>query len=110
VIAVPAIAERAAGGDAACQATLAEHHERLARALALVLTLVDPDVVVLGGGLAALPSLYDEVPARWARWVYGGTALTRLARNVHGDASGVRGAAWLWDEGQAARGRRLTSG
>ena len=94
------IASRAAAGDADCRATLARHAERLARALAAVINLLDPDVIVLGGGLSKLQHLYREVPALWARHVFsagGSTALrTRLLPAQHGDASGVRGAAWLW--------------
>ena len=93
------IARRAAAGDAACAATLERHAERLARALAAVVNLLDPDVIVLGGGLSRLTHLYEQVPARWARWVFGASAhepvRTRLVPAQHGDASGVRGAAWL---------------
>ena len=97
-----AIVERAAQGDAACQATLQRHTRRLARALAAVINLLDPDVIVLGGGLSRLPHLYQQVPALWGRWVFSGGAQdpvrTRLLPALHGDASGVRGAAWLWRE------------
>ena len=96
------IVERAAQGDAACQATLQRHTRRLARALAAVINLLDPDVIVLGGGLSRLPHLYQQVPALWGRWVFSGGAQdpvrTRLLPALHGDASGVRGAAWLWRE------------
>ncbi len=95
-----AIAQRAAAGDPACQATLARHAQRLARALAAVINLLDPDVIVLGGGLSRLPHLYTQVPALWARWVFSAGAdeplHTRLVPALHGDASGVRGAARLW--------------
>ena len=99
-----AIAARAASGDAACQATLQRHAERLARALAGVINLLDPEVIVLGGGLSALPQLYTQVPALWGRWVFSAGSQeplrTRLLPAMHGDASGVRGAAWLWQESQ----------
>ena len=72
--------------------------ERLARALAGVINLVDPDVIVLGGGMSNVPRLYSEVPRLWTRHVFSDHVATRLLRNVHGDSSGVRGAAWLWDE------------
>jgi predicted NBD/HSP70 family sugar kinase len=72
--------------------------ERLARALAGVINLVDPDVIVLGGGMSNVPRLYTEVPRLWTRHVFSDHVATRLLRNVHGDSSGVRGAAWLWDE------------
>lgn len=94
------IARRAALGDAACGATLERHASRLARALASVVNLLDPDVIVLGGGLSKMAHLYDRVPAMWGRWVFCGghrdTVRTRLLPALHGDASGVRGAAWLW--------------
>ncbi len=90
------IARRAAADDPACAATLARHEERVARALAGVLNVLDPDVVVLGGGLSNLASLYERVPALWARWVFSDRVDTPLRPPRHGDSSGVRGAAWLW--------------
>ncbi len=90
------IAARAATGDAAAQAALARHADRLARALATVINVVDPEVVVLGGGLSNIADLYAAVPARWGRYVFSDTVATRLAPPRHGDSSGVRGAAWLW--------------
>ena len=93
------IAACAAAGDAGCRATLARHAERLARALASVINLLDPDVIVLGGGLSLMPHLYTEVPALWQRWVFSAGAdepvRTKLVPARHGDASGVRGAAWV---------------
>jgi predicted NBD/HSP70 family sugar kinase len=71
--------------------------ERLARALAGVINVLDPDVIVLGGGMSNVERLYTEVPRLWTRYVFSDQVATRLARNVHGDSSGVRGAAWLWD-------------
>ena len=91
------IAARAADGDAACEATLARYEERLARALATVVNLLDPDVVVLGGGLSNLSRLYAAVPGRWGSWVFSDRVDTALRPPKHGDSSGVRGAAWLWD-------------
>ena len=97
------IALRATAGDAACADTLQRHARRLARALAAVINLLDPDVIVLGGGLSAMQHLYTTVPALWSRWVFSaGSAApvhTRLLPALHGDASGVRGAAWLWKNG-----------
>lgn len=94
------IASAAAAGNSACAATLERHAARLARALAMVINLLDPDVIVLGGGLSAMPHLYQRVPALWSRWVFSAGAQepvrTRLLPALHGDASGVRGAAWLW--------------
>jgi fructokinase len=92
-----AIAARAADGDTGCEATLARHEERLARALATVVNLLDPDVIVLGGGLSNLARLYPGVPARWGAWVFSDRVETALRPPKHGDSSGVRGAAWLWD-------------
>ena len=71
--------------------------DRLARALAGVINVVDPDVVVLGGGMSNVDFLYDEVPRRWDQWIFSDSVATRLVKNDHGDSSGVRGAAWLWD-------------
>ena len=72
--------------------------ERLARALAGVINLLDPDVIVLGGGLSNIERLYSDVPRLWGRTVFSDHVATRLLRNFHGDSSGVRGAAWLWNE------------
>jgi fructokinase len=91
------IAARAVAGDAACAATLDRHADRTARALAHVINILDPDVIVLGGGVSRVASVYDAVPARWGRYVFSDRVATRLVPAVHGDASGVRGAAWLWD-------------
>ena len=63
-----------------------------------MVNVLDPDVVVLGGGLSNIARLYDTVPRLWAAHVFSDTIRTRLLRNVHGDSSGVRGAAWLWNE------------
>ena len=90
------VVARAEAGDALAQAALARYEERLARALAGVINIVDPDVIVLGGGLSNLASLYDNVPRLWHRFVFSDQLDTRLERARHGDASGVRGAAWLW--------------
>jgi fructokinase len=94
------IAEGAAAADPACEATLARYEHRLARALAQVINLLDPQVVVLGGGLSNIERLYTTVPRLWDRYIFGAgvrePVRTRLARSRHGDSSGVRGAAWLW--------------
>jgi fructokinase len=90
------IARRAAGGDAAARATLERHADRAARALAAVVDVLDPDVIVLGGGVSNLPHLYDDVPRLLSRRVFSDRVDTRLVRAKHGDSSGVRGAAWLW--------------
>jgi predicted NBD/HSP70 family sugar kinase len=75
---------------------IARYEERLARALAGVINIVDPDVIVLGGGMSNVRRLYDNVPRLWGRHVFSDRVDTRIAPPVHGDSSGVRGAAWLW--------------
>lgn len=92
------ITERAARGDAAASATIGRYAERLARGLASVVNVLDPDVIVLGGGLSHIAELYARVPRMWAEWVFSDRVDTRLAPPRHGDASGVRGAAWLWED------------
>ncbi len=94
----PAIASCAAGGDAGARVTLSAYEHRAARALAAVINLVDPDVIVLGGGLSNIDSLYEHVPRLWGEWVFSDRVDTPLRRARHGDSSGVRGAAWLWPE------------
>ena len=90
------IAARAAAGDAAAEATLRRYEGRMARALASIINVLDPDVIVLGGGLSKLERLYANVPAQWEAWIFSDRVETRLVAPRHGDASGVRGAAWLW--------------
>jgi fructokinase len=90
------IASRAESGDVAAQATLARYHERLARSLGGLINLLDPDVIVLGGGLSKISSVYGTVPRLWKQYVFSDEGRTRLLPPKHGDASGVRGAAWLW--------------
>ena len=92
------IAARADAGDTACAATLARYHRRLAKALAQVINVVDPQVIVLGGGLSNIESLYTALPALWGSYVFSDQLHTRLRRHQHGDSSGVRGAAWLWND------------
>jgi fructokinase len=87
---------RAAAGEARAGHALARYEQRMARALAGVINLVDPDVIVLGGGLSNVDRLYDAVPALWAPHVFSDRVATRLVRAKFGDSSGVRGAAWLW--------------
>lgn len=87
---------RAAAGEARAQAALDRHADRLARALAHVVNLLDPDAIVLGGGLSNMEHLYTEVPRLLPRHVFSDVFTTPVLRNLHGDSSGVRGAAWLW--------------
>jgi fructokinase len=107
----PDIVRGAEAGDSAAGAALARYEQRMARALASIINVLDPDVIVLGGGLSNIDRLYDQVPRLWGEYVFGATTArrlegedtrrhaavrTRLVRAQHGDASGVRGAAWLW--------------
>ena len=96
------IAALADAGDRAAEAALVRYESRMARALASIINVLDPDVIVLGGGLSRLTRLYANVPARWGAWVFSDRVDTRLVRPRHGDASGVRGAAWLWRAGESA--------
>jgi fructokinase len=89
------IAEAAERGYAEAAAAIETYSRRLAKALATVINLLDPDAIVLGGGLSNITSLYQRVPELWTEWVFSDRVDTRLARAVHGDSSGVRGAAWL---------------
>ncbi|WP_246128850.1 ROK family protein, partial [Zoogloea oleivorans] len=90
------IVAAAGGGDAGCEASLQRYVDRLARALAGVINLLDPDVIVLAGGLSNLDRLYTQVPQQWLPHVFSDAVSTRLVKATHGDSSGVRGAAWLW--------------
>jgi fructokinase len=94
------ITAAAKGGDAAAEAALARFTSRLARALAGVTNLLDPDAIVLGGGLSNLARIYEEVPGLMAPFIFGDVGRTRLLRARHGDSSGVFGAARLWDKGR----------
>ncbi|WBQ09438.1 ROK family protein [Hyphomonadaceae bacterium ML37] len=91
-----AIAAAAEAGDAEARASLDRHEARLARALASVVNIVDPQVIVLGGGLSNLPGLPRRLEQALARWAFTDELMTRIRRHHHGDSSGVRGAAWLW--------------
>jgi fructokinase len=92
------IVARAHGQDPVACACLQRYIDRMARSLASVINLLDPDVIVLGGGLSNIDELYSAVPSQWGRYVFSDRVNTRLVRAMHGDSSGVRGAAWLWDE------------
>jgi fructokinase len=91
-----AIVERARAGDATAAATLERYEDRMARALASVINVLDPDVIVLGGGMSNVGRLYENVPRLWARYVFSDRVDTEIRPPLHGDSSGVRGAAWLW--------------
>ncbi len=93
------IVAAAQAGARPARLALRRYADRLARALAHTINILDPEVIVLGGGMSNIEVLYDEVPARWGAWVFSDTVATRLRPHQHGDASGVRGAAWLWPDG-----------
>ena len=93
----------ALAGDARAAAALSRYEHRFARAVGSVINLLDPDVIVLGGGLSNIESLYANVPRLWSPFVFSDRVDTRLVRARHGDSSGVRGAAWLWEEEQEAK-------
>lgn len=97
-LAVPEIAQKAAAGDAQCEAALQRYEDRMACGLAQVINVLDPDAIVLGGGLSNLERLYANVPRLWGRYVFSDAVHTRLLPPRHGDSSGVRGAAWLWND------------
>lgn len=90
------IVARAEHGDAPSRAVLERYYDRMARALAQIINVLDPDLIVLGGGMGKIPTLYHEVPRRWGAYVFSDRVDTRLVPPKHGDSSGVRGAAWLW--------------
>jgi fructokinase len=91
-----AIADAAARGDAAAIAALDRHADRVTRALATIVNVIDPEVIVLGGGVGGLAGLATRVEAGLSRWVFADATVTRVVVPQHGDSSGVRGAAWLW--------------
>ena len=95
-LAARAIVDAASAGEPAARGALARYHDRLARALASVINLLDPDVIVLGGGMSNTPGLAAAVSERLPLYVFSSSVETRVVGNEHGDSSGVRGAAWLW--------------
>lgn len=90
------IVARAASGDVAAETYLQRVEDRLARSLATIINVLDPDVIVLGGGVSNIERLYANVPPLLPKYVFSEFVETRVLKNVHGDSSGVRGAAWLW--------------
>jgi fructokinase len=88
----------AAKGDREAEATLQRYESRMARGLASVINILDPDVIVLGGGMSMMTRLYTNVPTLWTPYIFSDSATTRLVQAKHGPSSGVRGAAWLWPE------------
>ena len=85
-----------ASDSAAAKASFERLYDRIARALGAVINVVDPDVIVLGGGLSNVDALYTHIPEIWDGYIFSDVIETRLVKNKHGDSSGVRGAAWLW--------------
>lgn len=92
------IMEAARNGHRPAKTAFRRYSDRLARALSHVINLIDPHVIVLGGGMSNIPEIYDDVPSRWGTYVFSDRVDTKLVRNKHGDSSGVRGAAWLWPD------------
>lgn len=92
-----AVVARAEAGEVAAREALRRYDSRMARALASIINVLDPDVIVLGGGLSNLAHLYGAVPRLWSAWVFSDQVSTRLVPPCHGGSSGVRGAAWLWE-------------
>jgi predicted NBD/HSP70 family sugar kinase len=90
------ISRRALAGNTRARQTLERYSDRMARALASVINIIDPEVIVLGGGVSNMACLYEEVPRRWGNYVFSDRVDTKLVPAMHGDSSGVRGAAWLW--------------
>ena len=90
------IVQAALQGESKAQLTLQRYEERMARALAGVINILDPDVIILGGGMSNIQTLYENVPRLWTDYVFSDVVETRLLPPQHGDSSGVRGAAWLW--------------
>jgi len=100
------IAQLAERGNVPALETLAIYEDRLARGLASVINLLDPDVIVLGGGMSNVQRLYQNVPRLWGQYVFSDRVDTRLLAHRHGDSSGVRGAAWLWPKSGGGDGER----
>lgn len=90
------VIRRLSQGDLIAEQTMANYEQRLAKALGQVVNMLDPDVIVLGGGMSNVDRLYQTVPALMRSWVFGGECDTPIRKAMHGDSSGVRGAAWLW--------------
>ncbi len=96
------IVEQAAQGHGLAEKVLQDYENRLARALASIINILDPDIIILGGGMGNISRLYKNVPRQWAQYIFSDQVDTRLLPPIHGDSSGVRGAAWLWPENKQA--------
>jgi fructokinase len=99
------VAAAAGAGDKAAKATMEDFYDRFARSLATIVNILDPDTIVIGGGVSNIDALYTELPARVEAYAFSPEGHTLIVKNRHGDASGVRGAAWLWSEAEAAKVR-----
>ncbi|MBI2088958.1 MAG: ROK family protein [Deltaproteobacteria bacterium] len=104
----PEIAKLASRGEETAEACLERYEDRMARGLAHVINILDPDVIVLGGGISNIERLYTNVPKLWGRYAFSDRVGTPLLPPRHGESSGVRGAAWLWPLGQQRRGGTLS--
>lgn len=96
------IATLAAAGDRTAGVVMEDFYDRFARSVAAIVNILDPDTIVVGGGLSNIDALYAELPPRVESYAFTPEGLTRIVKNLHGDSSGVRGAAWLWSENEAA--------
>lgn len=103
-MALPDVVEAARRGELAAVTEMEAFYDRFARSLSSIVNILDPDVIVLGGGLSNIEMLYEELPPRVERYAFTLEAPTKIIKNKHGDSSGVRGAAWLWQEEEAADG------
>ena len=92
------IVQAAAAGSAYADQVLARYERRMAKSLAHIINIIDPNTIVLGGGMSNVERLYERVPQLWQEYVFSDTVLTKLVPPKHGDSSGVRGAAWLWND------------
>lgn len=102
-LSAPEIVQRAEDGDEQCRRSLASYEHRLARGLSHIINVIDPEVIVLGGGMSNIGSLYQRVPLLWQQWIFADSVSTRLVAPEYGDSSGVRGAAWLGSHGKKSR-------
>jgi fructokinase len=96
------ISALAASGDATARAVMEDFYDRFARSVAAIVNILDPDTIVIGGGLSNIDTLYSQLPPRVESYAFTPEGRTQIVKNAHGDSSGVRGAAWLWSEEEAA--------
>lgn len=96
------IAALAARGDSTARAVMVDFYDRFARSVAVIVNILDPDAIVIGGGLSNIDALYTELPPRVESYAFTPEGRTKIVKNMYGDSSGVRGAAWLWSEDEAA--------